>query len=154
MKLENQQHLPCDRQTAWLELNSVEVLQKCIPGCERVERTADNAYEAVVKTKIGPVKATFKGDVEIEEIEPLSRYRISGAGKGGMAGFAKGEAQVTLEEIIADETKLTYEVNAKIGGKIAMVGSRLVSGVVENLANQFFDNFRLHLEEKRPGPAE
>jgi uncharacterized protein len=148
MKISNQKQLPCGPAEAWSELNTVEVLQKCIPGCESITRTEEDGYEAVVLTKIGPVKARFKGSVTIEELEPLARYRMSGAGNGGLAGYAKGEAEVTLEEVQPDQTLMNYDVNARIGGKIAQVGSRLVQGVVERLADEFFQRFTDHLQER------
>jgi uncharacterized protein len=151
MQISNEQEIAASPEVAWRELNTVEVLEACIPGCESVTRTGPSSYEAQVVTKIGPIKAKFLGKVEIEEIEPLSRYRISGAGKGGIAGFANGAADVTLSEITSGTTLLSYEIDAKIGGKIAQIGSRMVRSVVERMAEDFFTRFGAHLEQVRGG---
>jgi uncharacterized protein len=132
--------LPADRPKVWGLLNDPEVLKSCIPGCESLEKTGDNGFAAVVKTKIGPVSATFKGKVELSDIVPLVGYTIKGEGEGGVAGFAKGGAKVSLTDAPGG-TLLRYDVEANVGGKIAQLGSRLVDGVAKNMADKFFASF-------------
>jgi uncharacterized protein len=132
--------LPADRPKVWALLNDPEVLKACIPGCESLEKTGDNGFAAVVKTKIGPVSATFKGKVELSDLTPLVGYTIKGEGEGGIAGFAKGGAKVSLADAPAG-TLLHYDVEAHVGGKIAQLGARLIDGVAKNMADKFFANF-------------
>jgi uncharacterized protein len=132
--------LPADRPKVWGLLNDPEVLKSCIPGCQSLEKTGDNGFAAVVKTKIGPVSATFKGKVELSDIVPLVGYTITGEGEGGVAGFAKGGAKVSLADAPGG-TLLRYDVEANVGGKIAQLGSRLVDGVAKNMADKFFASF-------------
>lgn len=133
--------LPADKQTVWAKLNDPAVLQACIPGCEEFTVTGDNAYHAIAKVKIGPVSARFKGNVQLLDLVPPDSYRIQGQGDGGISGFAKGGARVRLENADAGHTKLTYDVEAEVGGKIAQLGSRLVASVAKKNADQFFANF-------------
>ena len=137
------------RETVWAALNDAEVLRACIPGCEELEKTSDTELSARVVQKIGPVKAKFKGDGELSNINAPESYTIRGEGSGGVAGFAKGGADVVLAEDGA-ETILTYEVQATVGGKLARLGSRLIDSTARKLAGQFFENFQAHLN----GPAE
>jgi uncharacterized protein len=132
--------LPAERPKVWELLNDPEVLKSAIPGCQSLERTGDNGFSAVVKMKIGPVSATFKGKVELTDIVPLVGYTIKGEGEGGIAGFAKGGAKVSLADAPAG-TLLHYDVEATVGGKIAQLGSRLIDGVAKNMADKFFANF-------------
>ena len=132
--------LPAARPQVWSMLNDPEVLKACIPGCESLEKTGDNGFAAVAKVKIGPVAATFKGKVELSDLVPLIGYTISGEGEGGIAGFAKGGAKVSLADAEAG-TVLRYDVQAQVGGKIAQLGSRLIDGVAKNMADKFFANF-------------
>jgi uncharacterized protein len=132
--------LPADRPKVWELLNDPEVLKAAIPGCQTLERTGENGFTAVVKMKIGPVSATFKGKVELTDIVPQVGYTIKGEGEGGIAGFAKGGAKVSLADAPAG-TLLHYDVEATVGGKIAQLGSRLIDGVAKNMADKFFSNF-------------
>jgi carbon monoxide dehydrogenase subunit G len=132
--------LPAERPKVWELLNDPEVLKSAIPGCQSLEKTGDNGFAAVVKMKIGPVSATFKGKVELTDIVPLVGYTIKGEGEGGIAGFAKGGAKVSLADAPAG-TLLHYDVEATVGGKIAQLGSRLIDGVAKNMADKFFANF-------------
>jgi uncharacterized protein len=132
--------LPADRPKVWALLNDPEVLKACIPGCESLEKTGDNGFAAVVKTKIGPVSATFKGKVELSDLTPLVGYTIKGEGEGGIAGFAKGGAKVSLADAPGG-TQLHYDVEAHVGGKIAQLGARLIDGVAKNMADKFFASF-------------
>ena len=132
--------LPADRPKIWAFLNDPEVLKACIPGCELLEKSGDNGFAAVVKTKIGPVSATFKGKVELSDLAPLVGYTIKGEGEGGIAGFAKGGAKVSLADAPGG-TLLHYDVEAHVGGKIAQLGARLIDGVAKNMADKFFASF-------------
>ncbi len=132
--------LPAERPKVWALLNDPEVLKSAIPGCVSLERTGESGFAAVVKTKIGPVSATFKGKVELSDIVPLVGYTIKGEGEGGVAGFAKGGAKVRLADAPAG-TLLSYDVEANVGGKIAQLGSRLIDGVAKNMADKFFASF-------------
>lgn len=146
-KMTGEYTLPADRQTVWEALNDPDVLGACIPNCESFEKTGDNSYSAVATAKVGPVKARFKGDVTLSDLDPPNSYRISGQGSGGVAGFAKGGALVTLSDGEDGGTVLSYDVDAQVGGKLAQVGQRLVSGAAKKTADQFFENFRRHLTE-------
>lgn len=140
MDMSGEYVIPTDRQTVWEALNNPDVLRECIPGCESLEMRSENEMAATVTTKIGPVKATFKGEVRLENINPPQGYSIVGEGKGGIAGFAKGGADVHLEEVEGG-TKLTYEAKAQVGGKLAQLGSRLIDSTSKKLADQFFSSF-------------
>jgi len=140
MEMTGDHLISADRQTVWEALNDTEVLRECIPGCKTLERTSDTELTATVVTKIGPVKAKFSGDVRLENLNPPHSYTISGEGKGGIAGFAKGGADVTLVEEEGG-TRLAYVVDAKVGGKIAQLGSRLIDSTAKKLANKFFASF-------------
>ncbi|MFD2262527.1 carbon monoxide dehydrogenase subunit G [Lacibacterium aquatile] len=132
--------IPATRDAVWAALNDPEVLRQAIPGCETIEKKSDTELSAKVAVKIGPVKASFSGNVTLSDLDPPNGYRISGQGQGGAAGFAKGGATVKLEEVEGG-TKLSYEADAQIGGKLAQIGSRLVDGAAKSLAAEFFNNF-------------
>lgn len=132
--------LPASRAVVWDKLNDPEVLKACIPGCQSLEKTSETGFSAVAKLKVGPVSATFRGKVNLTDIDQPNGYRITGEGEGGIAGFAKGAAMVRLEEI-PEGTRLTYDVEANIGGKMAQLGARLINGVAKNMADQFFAKF-------------
>ena len=144
MDLRGEYRLPAPRQKVWEALNDPAVLKACIPGCESLEMTGDNAMSATVVAKVGPVKAKFNGEVRLENVNAPESYSIVGEGKGGIAGFAKGGADVHLAEE-GLETVLTYKVDAQVGGKIAQLGGRLIESSTKKLAGQFFDNFAAHL---------
>ena len=133
------------RPVVWAGLNDPAILKGAIPGCQSLEKTSDSSFAAVVQVKIGPVKATFRGAVELSDLTELVSYRITGKGDAGLAGAASGGAFVTLSDA-AEGCLLTYTVNATIGGKIAQLGSRLIDGVASKLADQFFANFVALLE--------
>ncbi|MCR5859818.1 carbon monoxide dehydrogenase subunit G [Mesorhizobium sp. J428] len=125
----------------WEALNDPEVLKACIPGCESLEKKSDTELSATVALKIGPIKARFAGEVELQKLKPPHSYTIFGEGKGGIAGFAKGGADVVLKEEGPDATLLTYTAKADVGGKIAQLGSRLIQSTSKKLAAQFFSEF-------------
>ncbi|WP_428539683.1 CoxG family protein [Profundibacter sp.] len=149
MELNGTRTIKADRATVWAHLNSAETLMACIPGCQELTGSPEEGFDAVVKQKVGPVKATFKGRVELSDVVPAQSYKISGQGKGGVAGFAKGGANVTLVDV-EEGTELSYEVEAKVGGKIAQLGNRLIAGFARKMADKFFDSFQEQVE----GPAE
>ncbi len=150
MKMTGEYTLPADRNTVWEALNDADVLSACIPGCEEFDKTGPTEFQATVVAKVGPVKARFKGRVELTDIEAPTSYRISGEGQGGVAGFAKGGAVVSLADADGGGTVLTYDVDAQVGGKLAQVGQRLVNGAAKKTADQFFENFRKHLSGETP----
>jgi len=145
MKLQGSRTIAAPRDAVWAALNDADVLKACINGCQSLDKTSATAFEAVVKQKVGPVSATFKGAVELSDLNPPESYRISGEGKGGAAGFAKGGATVTLAETEGG-TELTYDVDAKVGGKIAQLGARLIDGFAKKMADRFFETFQKVVE--------
>jgi len=140
MTMSGEVQLPAPPEVVWAKLNDPEVLKASIPGCESLEKLSDTEFQAVAVTKIGPVKAKFKGKVRLSDLDPPKGYRISGEGDGGVAGFAKGGAVVTLTPAESG-TKLSYQVDAQIGGKLAQLGQRLVNGAAKKMADQFFAKF-------------
>ena len=124
----------------WRALNDPEVLQRCIPGCESLTQIGEDELEAKISAKIGPVKARFETVLTLSEIDPPNAYTLSGQGKGGAAGFAKGSARIELASV-EERTELTYVVEMQVGGKLAQIGSRLVSGAARKIADQFFTAF-------------
>ena len=124
----------------WAGLNDAEVLKVSIPGCEQLEKISDTEMTAQVRQKIGPVSANFAGKVTLSDFDPPHSYRIAGQGSGGMSGFAKGGALVTLEAVDGG-TRLSYKAEAELGGKIAQLGSRLIQGAANKVADQFFSQF-------------
>ena len=149
MELIGTRIIAADRAQVWTHLNRAETLKVCIPGCEELTGSAENGFEAVVKQKVGPVKATFKGAVTLEDVDAPNSYRIIGEGKGGIAGFAKGAANVVLTDVDGG-TELSYHVDAKVGGKLAQLGSRIVGGFAKKMADQFFENFQATVEGTAP----
>ncbi|NMM44044.1 carbon monoxide dehydrogenase subunit G [Rhodospirillaceae bacterium KN72] len=152
MDMQGEYRIPAKRETVWEALNDPEVLKACIPGCQELTRTEDGGFEASVKAKVGPVSATFKGAVRLENVNPPESYTIAGEGKGGAAGFAKGGADVKLTED-GDETILNYEVKAQVGGKLAQIGARLVDSTAKKYATDFFATFA-EIVQSRAGGAQ
>lgn len=140
MDMSGEYRIPAPREKVWAALNDAEILKECIPGCESLEMTSDTEMTAAVTTKVGPVKAKFKGSVTLSDINPPESYKISGEGKGGVAGFAKGGAEVKLAEDGTD-TILNYTAKAQVGGKLAQLGSRLIDSTAKKMADEFFGNF-------------
>ncbi len=140
MDMNGSQRIEASREKVYAALNDVEVLRQCIPGCDSIEKLSDTEMNAKVTLRIGPVKASFTGKVNLSDFDPPNGYTISGEGSGGMAGFAKGGAKVALVAD-GDATVLNYTVNAEIGGKIAQLGSRLIDGTAKKLAGDFFEKF-------------
>ena len=140
MTMTGEVELPARRETVWTKLNDPEVLKACIPGCEQLDKTSDSEFSAVATIKVGPVKARWKGKVRLSDLDPPNSYRISGEGEGGVAGFAKGGAKVSLSDKDGG-TLLTYDVEAQIGGKLAQLGQRLINSAAKKTADDFFEKF-------------
>ncbi len=140
MTMTGEVQLPAARETVWAKLNDPEILKICIPGCEQLDKLSDIEFAAVATNKIGPVKARFKGKITLSDLDPPNGYKISGQGDGGVAGFAKGGATVTLAPKDGG-TLLSYTVEAQIGGKLAQIGQRLINGAAKKLADDFFAKF-------------
>ncbi len=136
-----------DIKTVWNSLNSVEVLKKCIPGCQEISGNSEKGLEAIVKQKIGPMSVTFKGSIIIKDVINYKSYVIEGKGKGGAAGFASGIANVKLLSNNINETTLFYSVEAKISGKIAQLGNRIIGGFAKKMAKSFFQELKKQLEK-------
>jgi uncharacterized protein len=147
MNMIGEVQLPASRETVWAMLNEPAVLKSCIPGCESLDKDSDNEFRAVATIKIGPVKARWKGKVRFSNLDPPNSYRISGEGDGGVAGFAKGGAKVSLANKDGG-TLLSYNVEAQIGGKLAQLGQRLINSVAKKTADDFFGNFAAAVRPK------
>jgi uncharacterized protein len=141
MTMSGDVQLAADRATVWTKLNDPEVLKSCIPGCELLQKNAENEFQAIATVKVGPVKARWKGKVRLTDLDPPNSYRISGEGEGGVAGFAKGGALVSLAEKEGG-TLLSYDVEAQIGGKLAQLGQRLINSAAKKTADDFFVKFK------------
>lgn len=153
MKLTDSRDIAAAPDVVWAAILNPDVLKDCIPGCESLSGSVAEGFEAVVKQKIGPVSATFTGVVTLSDIVEGRSLRISGEGKGGAAGFAKGGASVTLEPGGAG-TILSYDVDASVGGKLAQLGSRIIDGVAKKLADEFFTRFQDAVEPPEPEAEE
>ena len=150
MELKDEQKINAPREIVYAALNDPDVLKQCIPGCETLEKTSDTDMTATVTLKVGPVKAKFNGAVELSNLNPPSSYTITGEGKGGPAGFAKGSADVNLIED-GKGTILQYDVHADVGGKLAQLGGRLIDSTSKKLAGQFFEKFGAIVEAEGEG---
>ncbi|MFK7868896.1 MAG: CoxG family protein [Roseobacter sp.] len=145
MNLSDSRSIAAPIDVVWAALLDAEVLKACVPGCQEMSGTPETGFEATVVQKVGPVKATFKGAVTLSDIDAPNSVTISGEGKGGAAGFAKGGADVRLEAQDGG-TLLHYDVEAKVGGKLAQLGSRIIDGFAKKMADQFFSNFQQAVE--------
>lgn len=153
MELKGERLLPVSREGAWAALNDIDALKAAVPGCESFVPTGENAYDVVVNAAIGPVKARFKGRIELADVQAPESYAIRFDMQGGAAGFSRGEARVRLEAVEAHATRMLYDVNASVGGKIAQIGSRLVDAASATMADRFFSTFAADLAAKYPAPA-
>lgn len=149
MQMNDSRSIDAPRDLVWSAILDPEVLKQCVPGCTEMTGSAEEGFEATVVQKVGPVKATFKGQVNLSEMDAPNSVTLVGEGKGGAAGFAKGAAKVTLSEE-GGGTLLVYDVEAKVGGKLAQLGSRIIDGFAKKMADQFFQNFQDAVE----GPSE
>jgi uncharacterized protein len=152
MDMTGERRIPAPRQLVWEGLNDPEILKLAIPGCQEIEKVSDTEFTAKVRAKVGPVSANFAGKVTLSDLDPPSGYTISGEGTGGVAGFAKGGAKVTLAEE-GGETVLRYEVQAQVGGKLAQIGSRLIDGTARKMADDFFTRFAAAVSPQTAAPS-
>lgn len=143
MEMQGEQNVPLSQDKAWEALNDPEVLAACVPGCESMEQVDDNQFKARVKTSVGPVSAQFKGKVKLSDVTPPESYKLSFKGDGN-AGFVQGTADVRLTPTDAG-TRISYDATAKVGGKLAQVGSRLIDGAAQKMADEFFANLTTHM---------
>jgi carbon monoxide dehydrogenase subunit G len=150
MDLTGQRHLSIDRGAAFAALNDPAVLKDCIPGCEAIERTGENQYVITIAAALGPVRASFRGKLEVEDAIPPESYTLRFEGQGGAAGFAKGMAKVRLVE--DNGTRMEYSVNVQVGGKLAQVGNRLIDSAARKLSEEFFTAFEKRVATA-PAPA-
>src|SRR5215472_16499219 len=152
MDMTGEVRLPASREAVWRALNDPEILKQSIPGCEEIQKLSDTEMTAKVSAKVGPVSAKFTGKVTLSDLDPPNGYTISGEGQGGVAGFAKGGAQVSLKDDTGG-TMLSYKVNAQIGGKLAQIGSRLIDATARKMADEFFTRFAAAVSAGTPTPA-
>ena len=161
MELNEEKRIPAPQSKVWAAILDPDVLKVCIPGCESVEKKSDTEFTAKVVVAVGPVKAKFSGEVQLSNIDPPNGCTIEGKGSGGVAGFGKGSAVVTLEDAPGG-TLLKYNADASVGGKLAQIGSRLVEATARKLADEFFTRFAAEFpaeeparpEPRVPGPSE
>ena len=153
MEMTGERRIGAPRERVWEALNDPAVLQAAIPGCESVERIGDDQFQAKVSMKLGPMSAKFGGKVTLSNIVPPASYTISGEGQGGAMGFAKGGADVALDELGPSDTLLRYNVKAQVGGKMAQLGARLIDATAKQMSDQFFDRFAAALAPPPPAPA-
>ena len=154
MKFGGEHTVPARRERVWEALNDPAALEACIPGVRELEKRSGNEFAATVQARIGPVRASFRGAVTLSELDPPNSYRISGEGTGGAAGFVRGGARVRLEDAPGGATRLAWEAEAQVGGKLAQVGSRLVGGAAKRLANEFFDALSERVAAEAPATTE
>ncbi len=140
MEMTGEQMIPIPQQKVWEALNDPQILKACIPGCDHIEKISDTEYQVAMVAAVGPVKAKFSGKLVLADLNPPNSYSLSFEGSGGAAGFGKGAAQVSLAGE-GSGTRLSYKVNASVGGKLAQIGSRLIDGVARKMADDFFAKF-------------
>lgn len=145
MKMSDERVIAAEPGVVWAALLDPEVLKACVPGCQEMTGSPEDGFEATVVQKVGPVKATFKGAVTLSEMDEPNRLTLTGEGKGGAAGFAKGSADVSLSPE-GEGTRIAYDVNASVGGKLAQLGSRIIDSFAKKMADQFFERFQAVVE--------
>jgi len=153
MELNGERIIPASVDATWAALNDPEILKACIAGCETLERVGDDGFVAIVAMKIGPVSARFKGNLKLTNVNPPTSYTINFDGQGGVAGFGKGSADVSLMPISASSTKLAYSARATVGGKMAQIGSRLIDATAGKITDDFFKAFEAQLQALVPAGA-
>jgi uncharacterized protein len=157
MELNGSRNIPATVEQTWAALNDPEVLKRCISGCESLERVGEDGLQAVVALKVGPVSARFKGSVKLLNVQAPHSYTLQFDGQGGVAGFGKGSADVSLApaaEAGPGQTQLSYTARATVGGKMAQVGSRLVDAAAGKITEDFFSAFVALLSERHAAPAD
>ncbi|WP_448585471.1 CoxG family protein [Thermaurantiacus sp.] len=147
MELKGEARIEAPREVVWAALNDPAVLARAIDGVESLEPDGPNRFRGLLDARVGPVRARFSGTVELTEVDPPNRYVLIGEGKGGVAGFARGQAVVVLAETADGATLLTYTATSTVGGKLAQLGARLVEGAARGYADGFFRNFKAIVEE-------
>ncbi len=152
MEMKGEQLIAAPRSAVWDALNDPDILRESIPGCEELRKQSDTEFTAVVTARVGPVSARFKGKVTLSDISPGLSYTISGEGQGGVAGFGKGGARVSLGDE-GEQTRLSYAVTAQVGGKLAQIGSRLIDGAARKMADDFFSRFSQEVTRRSGTPA-
>ena len=153
MELNGERLIPASVDATWAALNDPETLKACIAGCESLERVGDDGFVAVVAMRIGPVSARFKGNLKLTNVNPPISYTINFDGQGGVAGFGKGSADVSLTPISDSSTKLAYSARATVGGKMAQIGSRLIDATAGKITDDFFKAFEAQLQALVPADA-
>lgn len=148
MEMSGERRIEAPRAEVWAALNDPEALKAAIPGCESIEKLSETELAARLAIKIGPMGAKFSAKVKLDNLNPPASYTITGEGNGGAMGFAKGGADVHLDEVSPTETLLRYHVKAQVGGKMAQLGARLIDSTAKQMADQFFDRFKANLEPK------
>lgn len=141
MKIDGKHELDIDRQSVWNGLNDHELLARCIPGCEKLERTGENEYSIIVTARIGPIKTRFNGSISMTDIQEPKSYKLVFSGSGGSAGSAKGETSINLVESDNKKTVLEYHSSVAVTGKLAQIGTKLVDSAARSYADQFFSSF-------------
>lgn len=141
MKMTGEQHIAASRQRVWEALNDADVLRQCIPGCQSLDKEADDRFSAIAEVKIGPIGARFKGNVSLTDLDPPNGYTIAGQGNGGIAGSAKGSAKVRLSDAEGGGTTVSYDVDADVGGRMAQLGGPIIDATAKQLAAKFFAKF-------------
>jgi carbon monoxide dehydrogenase subunit G len=147
MEMSGEQMVPAPQREVWAALNDPAVLKECVPGCESIEPLGENAYQVLMVARVGPVSAKFRGRLTLSDIRPPDSYALAFEGQGGPAGFAKGSAQVKLQSRDS-ATRLSYDVKASVGGKLAQIGSRLVDAAAKKVADDFFRAFNERMSRK------
>jgi hypothetical protein len=147
MEMTGEQLIPLSQEATWAALNDPVILKDCIPGCDSLTRISDHEYDVLMTAKVGPVSAKFKGKMTVANADPPRAYTLMFEGQGGVAGFARGEANISLSPE-GTATRLGYAAKATIGGKLAQVGARLIDGVAKQLAGKFFESFNKRVSGK------
>jgi hypothetical protein len=153
MEMTGEQLIPASQQETWEALNDPAVLRQCVPGCEAIDPVGENHYQVLMVARVGPVSAKFKGKLTLSDISAPDSYSIAFEGQGGAAGFAKGGARVRLASEKGNQTRLSYDVKASVGGKLAQIGSRLVDAAAKKVADDFFRNFNAKVGALHAAPA-
>jgi carbon monoxide dehydrogenase subunit G len=152
MEMTGEQRIPAPRAKVWAALNNPDILKQSIPGCDDMQKISDTEFHARVTLRVGPVKASFLGKVTLSDIDPPNSYTLTGEGQGGVAGFGKGGARVTLQDD-GEGTLLRYTSSAQVGGKLAQIGSRLIDAAARKMADDFFSRFNQVVAAEVAAPA-
>lgn len=149
MDMTGEQLIALPQQQVWEALNDPAILKDCVAGCDLLERVSDSEFKVGMTAAIGPVKAKFAGKLVLSDVVAPQSYALTFEGAGGVAGFAKGTATVTLSATEGG-TRLAYSARAQVGGKLAQIGSRLIDGVARKMAEEFFTKFKARIQGAEP----